>query len=191
MQAFLVSAGVVALGEIGDKTQLLALVLAARFKKPLPIIAGILTATVVNHALAGMLGNVVRTVLAPEVLRWVIALSFFAVAAWALKPDTLAGDEAAPMSRWGVFGVTTVAFFLAEIGDKTQVATMVLAAQFDSVVAVVLGTTVGMLVADIPVVLIGQSASARIPLKAIRIAAAVLFAALGVYALFGPSLPGR
>lgn len=191
MQAFLVSAGVVALGEIGDKTQLLALVLAARFKKPLPIIAGILTATIVNHALAGMLGNVVRTVFAPEVLRWVIALSFFAVAAWALKPDTLAGDESAPMSRWGVFGVTTVAFFLAEIGDKTQVATMVLAAQFDSVVAVVFGTTVGMLVADIPVVVIGQSASARIPLKAIRIAAAVLFAALGVYALFGPSLPGR
>lgn len=191
MQAFLVSAGVVALGEIGDKTQLLALVLAARFKKPLPIIAGILTATIVNHALAGMLGNVVRTVFAPEVLRWVIALSFFAVAVWALKPDTLAGDESAPMSRWGVFGVTTVAFFLAEIGDKTQVATMVLAAQFDSVVAVVLGTTVGMLIADIPVVVIGQSASARIPLKAIRIAAAVLFAALGVYALFGPSLPGR
>ncbi len=190
MEAFLVSAGVVALGEIGDKTQLLALVLAARFRKPLPIIAGILTATVVNHALAGMLGNIVRTAFPPEVLRWVVAISFFAVAVWALKPDTLAEDEPAPMSRWGVFGVTTVAFFLAEIGDKTQVATMVLAAQFDSVVAVVLGTTVGMLVADIPVVVIGQSASARIPFKVVRIVAAVLFATLGVYALFAPLLSG-
>ena len=186
LEAFLVSAGVVALGEIGDKTQLLALVLAARFQKPLPIIAGILTATLFNHALAGLLGNMVRSALPPDALRWVVAISFFAVALWALKPDTLAGDTPAPMSRWGVFGVTTIAFFLAEIGDKTQVATMVLAGQFDSLVAVVLGTTAGMLLADVPVVLIGKSASARIPFKALRFAAALLFAALGVYALFAP-----
>ena len=176
----------VALGEIGDKTQLLALVLAARFLKPPPIIAGIVAATLFNHALAGLLGNMVRSALPPDALRWVVAISFFAVALWALKPDTLAGDTPAPMSRWGVFGVTTIAFFLAETGDKTQVATMVLAAQFDSLVAVVLGTTAGMLLADVPVVLIGKSASARIPFKALRFAAALLFAALGVYALFAP-----
>jgi putative Ca2+/H+ antiporter (TMEM165/GDT1 family) len=186
MEAFLVSAGVVALGEIGDKTQLLALMLAARFQKPLPIIAGILVATLVNHALAGLVGNFVRMALPPDVLRWVVALSFFAVAIWALKPDTLADDEPAPISRWGVFGLTTAMFFLAEMGDKTQVATIVLAARFDSLVAVVLGTTVGMLLADVPVVLIGKSAAARIPMKAVRITAAALFAALGLYALVAP-----
>jgi len=186
LNAFLVSAGVVALGEIGDKTQLLALLLAARFGKPLPIIAGILTATLVNHALAGMLGNIARSAVPQEALRWVVAISFFAVALWALKPDTITDEEPATKSRWGVFGVTTVAFFLAEIGDKTQVATMVLAAQFDSLVAVVLGTTAGMLVADVPVVLIGKSASARIPFKAVRVAAAIVFAALGVFALLAP-----
>jgi len=190
MEAFLVSAGVVALGEIGDKTQLLALMLAARFQRPLPIIAGILAATLVNHALAGLAGNVVRGMLPPDVLRWFVAISFFAVALWALKPDTLDKDEPAPMSRWGVFGVTAGMFFLAEMGDKTQVATMVLAARFDSLVAVVLGTTVGMLIADVPVVLIGKTASARIPFKAVRIAAALLFGALGVYALLVPTLPG-
>jgi Ca2+/H+ antiporter, TMEM165/GDT1 family len=191
MEAFFVSAGVVALGEIGDKTQLLALMLAARFKRPLPIIAGILAATLVNHVLAGLLGNVVRSALPPDVLRWVVAISFFAVAAWALKPDTLADDEPAPSSRWGVFGITAAMFFVAEMGDKTQVATMVLAARFDSLVAVVLGTTVGMLVADVPVVLIGKTASARIPFKAVRIAAAALFAALGVYALIARESFGR
>jgi putative Ca2+/H+ antiporter (TMEM165/GDT1 family) len=161
--------------------------LAARFRKPLPIIAGILAATLVNHALAGLVGNFVRAALAPEVLRWVVALSFFAVAIWALKPDTLDEEkEPAPASRWGIFGITAVMFFLAEMGDKTQVATMVLAARFDSLVAVVLGTTAGMLLADVPVVLIGKSAAARIPMRAVRIAAAVLFAALGVYALVAP-----
>ncbi len=189
MEAFLISAGIVALGEIGDKTQLLALMLAARFRKPAPIIAGILVATLANHAIAGYLGNLVRSWLAPDVLRWVVAASFFAVAAWALKPDTI--DDAAPptASRWGVFGVTLVAFFLAEIGDKTQVATMVLAARFDSLAAVVLGTTCGMLLADVPVVLIGKVAATKIPFKAVRIAAALLFAALGAYALFAPGLP--
>jgi putative Ca2+/H+ antiporter (TMEM165/GDT1 family) len=186
MEAFLISAGVVALGEIGDKTQLLALMLAARFRRPLPIIAGILAATLGNHALAGILGNFVRTALPPAALRWAVALSFFAVAIWALKPDTLADAEPVRLSRWGVFGVTAGMFFVAEMGDKTQVATMVLAARFDSLVAVVLGTTVGMLLADVPVVLIGKSAAARIPMQAVRIAAAALFAALGVYALFAP-----
>ncbi len=144
MEAFLVSTGVVALGEIGDKTQLLALVLAARFRRPLPIIVGILVATLANHALAGFVGNLVRAFVPPEVLRWLVALSFFAVAIWTLRPDTLDDEEAPPpASRWGVFGVTVVAFFLAEMGDKTQVATVVLAAQFPSLVAVVLGTTSG------------------------------------------------
>jgi putative Ca2+/H+ antiporter (TMEM165/GDT1 family) len=190
MEAFLVSTGVVALGEIGDKTQLLALVLAARFRKPLPIIAGILVATLANHALAGFLGNLFRSLVPSEVLRWLVALSFFAVAAWALRPDKLDDEEPPPVSRWGVFGVTVVAFFLAEMGDKTQVATVVLAAKFPSLVAVVLGTTLGMLVANVPVVLLGRAASARIPFKAVRIAAALLFAALGVYALVANDLPG-
>jgi len=189
VEAFLISAGIVALGEIGDKTQLLALMLAARFRKPVPIIAGILVATLANHALAGYLGNLVRSWLSPDVLRWVVAASFFAVAVWALKPDTIDDEAPPPASRWGVFGVTLVAFFLAEIGDKTQVATMVLAARFDSLVAVVLGTTCGMLLADVPVVLIGKAAATKIPFKAVRIAAALLFAALGAYALFAPGLP--
>lgn len=189
MDAFLVSAGVVALGEIGDKTQLLALMLAARFRKPVPIVLGILVATLANHALAGFMGSLVQAFVPPDVLRWLVALSFFGVALWALKPDTL-DEEPPPMTRWGVFGVTVIAFFLAEIGDKTQVATMVLAAKFDSLAAVILGTTCGMLIADVPVVFIGKSASAKIPFKAVRIAAAVLFTALGIFALMSPSLAG-
>ena len=188
MEAFLISAGIVAIGEIGDKTQLLALVLAARFRKPAPIIAGILVATLANHALAGYIGNLVRSWLQPDVLRWAVAASFFAVALWALRPDTVDAQAPPPASRWGVFGVTLIAFFLAEIGDKTQVATVVLAARFDSLAAVVLGTTCGMLLADVPVVLIGNAA-AGIPFKAVRIAAALLFAALGAYALFAPGPP--
>jgi Ca2+/H+ antiporter, TMEM165/GDT1 family len=187
VEAFLVSMGVVALGEIGDKTQLLALMLSARFGKPLPIIAGILVATLANHTLAGWLGNLLRNALPPDVLRWAVALSFFAVALWALKPDKLDEGEAPPTSRWGVFGVTVVAFFLAEIGDKTQIATMVLAARFDALWAVILGTTAGMLIADVPVVLIGKAASRRIPFKAVRVAAAIVFAALGVFALLAPA----
>jgi Ca2+/H+ antiporter, TMEM165/GDT1 family len=186
VEAFLVSMGVVALGEIGDKTQLLALMLSARFRKPVPIIAGILVATLANHALAGWLGNVLRTALAPGVLRWVVALSFFAVALWALRPDTLDDGEAPPTPHWGVFGVTVVAFFLAEIGDKTQVATMVLAARFDALLSVILGTTLGMLIADVPVVLIGKAASGRIPFKAVRVVAAVVFAMLGIFTLLAP-----
>ena len=187
MEALLVCTAIVALGEIGDKTQLLALVLAARFRRPLPIVAGILVATLANHALAGFVGNLVRGAVPEDVLRWLVALSFFAVAAWALKPDKLDDDDdPPPASRWGVFGVTVVAFFLAEMGDKTQVATIILAAKYPSLVQVVIGTTLGMLLANVPVVLIGKAASKRIPFKAVRIVAAALFAGLGVYALLGP-----
>jgi putative Ca2+/H+ antiporter (TMEM165/GDT1 family) len=191
MEALLISTAVVALGEIGDKTQLLALVLAARFQKPWPIIWGILVATLANHALAGFTGNLVRAWLPPDVLRWLVALSFFAVAAWALKPDRLDDDDAPPeTSRWGVFGVTVVAFFLAEMGDKTQVATIVLAAKFPSLLQVVIGTTLGMLAANVPVVIVGKAASERIPFKAVRLVAAALFAGLGAYALLAAELPG-
>ena len=183
MEAFFVSVVVVALGEIGDKTQLLALILAARYRRPWPIVAGILVATLANHALAGVVGNWIRSAVPPDVLRWAVALSFFAVAAWALKPDTL-DQEAAPATHAGVFGVTMVAFFLAEMGDKTQVATIVLAARFDSLAAVVVGTTVGMLLANVPVVFAGKLAAERIPFRAVRIAAALLFAALGAWVLY-------
>ncbi len=188
MEAFLVSTGVVALGEIGDKTQLLALMLAARFQRPWPIIAGILVATLANHALAGFLGNLFRALVPTAVLTWLVALSFFAVAIWALRPDKLDTSEPPPATRWGIFGVTVAAFFVAEMGDKTQVATVVLAARFPSLLAVVLGTTLGMLLANVPVVLIGKAAATKIPFKAVRIAAALLFAALGAYALIAPAM---
>ena len=187
MEALLVSTGVVALAEIGDKTQLLAFILAARFKKPLPIILGILVATLVNHALAGIVGAWVRQVVPPEYLRWLLVASFFAVALWALKPDTIDASDA-PTSRFGVFAVTAFSFFIAEIGDKTQIATVVLAARFDNLIAVVAGTTMGMLIADVPVVLIGNKAAARIPLRLVRYVAAGLFALLGIVAWFAPAL---
>jgi Ca2+/H+ antiporter, TMEM165/GDT1 family len=183
LEAFLVSIGIVALGEIGDKTQLLSLMLAARFRRPWPIIGGILAATLSNHALAGLLGNWLRGHVAPETLRWVVALSFFAVAIWALVPDTLDEDASPPVSRLGIFGVTAVAFFLAEMGDKTQIATAVLAAKYSSLAAVVAGTTLGMLAADVPVVLFGNALAAKVSMKAIRIAAALMFVALGIYTL--------
>ena len=190
MEAFLVSTAVVALGEIGDKTQLLALILAARFQRPLPIIAGIFAATIANHTLAGWVGNLLQGAIPVEYLRWLVALSFFAVALWALKPDTLDdGDQPPPASRWGVFGVTLVAFFLAEMGDKTQVATVVLAARYASLAAVVVGTTLGMLIANVPVVLIGKAASTRIPFKAVRVAAAALFAGMGIYVVLAGGAP--
>jgi putative Ca2+/H+ antiporter (TMEM165/GDT1 family) len=182
LESLLVSIGIVAIGEIGDKTQLLSLVLAARYRKPWPIVAGIAVATLANHAIAGWVGNWVRGVVPADVLKWLLALSFFAVAAWALKPDTYDGEPTGH-SRWGVFGVTVVAFFLAEIGDKTQVATVMLAAKFPSLLAVVIGTTIGMLIANAPVVFAGNLAADRIPFKAIRVVAAVLFAALGAWVL--------
>ena len=188
MDALLVSTLAVAIAEIGDKTQLLALVLAARYRKPWPIIAGILVATLLNHALAGWLGALVSGWLSPEVLRWGVVVSFLAVAAWALVPDKLDEDEAkAP--RFGPFLATLVAFFIVEIGDKTQVATVVLAAQYEPLWQVVAGTTLGMAVANVPVVLLGAAFAAKLPLKAARYAAAALFAGLGLWvAVMG--LPG-
>ena len=188
METFLVSTLVVAIGEIGDKTQLLALLLAARFKRPVPIIAGILVATTFNHTLAGLLGGWVRTAVDPALMRWILGVSFLAIAAWALVPDKLEEKDAGTMGRFGVFAVTVVAFFLAEIGDKTQLATVALAARFDNIVAVVAGTTTGMLIADVPAVLLGGSASRKLPMKAIRYVAAALFAALGILILAGVSL---
>lgn len=182
MEALVVSALVVTLGEIGDKTQLLALMLAARYRRPWPIVAGILVATLLNHTLASIVGNWVRALVSPEVLKWLLAISFFAVAIWALKPDELE-ERTSPLSQGGVFLVTTVAFFLAEMGDKTQIATVMLAAQFVSLTAVVIGTTAGMLLANMPVVFAGNLLSAKIPFKPIRIAAAALFAGIGVWVL--------
>jgi putative Ca2+/H+ antiporter (TMEM165/GDT1 family) len=175
---------VVAIGEIGDKTQLLALFLSARFRRPVPIILGILCATLLNHALAGLAGGWLRGAVAPQVLRWGLGLSFFAIAAWALKPDKI-DEDPQPVGKYGAFAVTLVAFFLAEIGDKTQIATVALAARFDSLVAVVAGTTAGMLLADVPAVFLADRASTRIPFAAIRYIAAALFAAMGIAALAG------
>jgi putative Ca2+/H+ antiporter (TMEM165/GDT1 family) len=180
MEAFLVSMVVVAVGEIGDKTQLLALMLAARLKKPLPITLGIVVAILFNHTLAGLLGGWVRQMVPAVYLKWLLAISFLAVAVWALKPDKV--DDSAPVSHTnlGAFMVTVVAFFLAEIGDKTQVATVMLAARFDNLVAVVAGTTLGMLIADVPVVLVGKLAADKIPFRLVRIVSAGLFVALAV-----------
>ena len=183
MNAFLISTGVVALAEIGDKTQLLSLLLAARFRRPLPIIFGMLIATLANHAAAGVAGAMFGGLLQGAWLRWVLGLSFLGVAVWALFPDTL-GEESATQ-RAGAFATTLVAFFLAEIGDKTQIATIGLAARFHSVLPVVLGTTLGMMLANIPAVLVGDRAAAKLPLRVIRIAAAAVFAALGVVTLLG------
>ena len=186
LEALLVSTLVVAVGELGDKTQLLTLVLAARYRKPWPIIAGILVATLANHTVAAWIGQWVRDAVPPGVLRWGLALSFFAVAAWALKPDQFDDSDAPPVSDRNVFVVTVVAFFLAEIGDKTQIATAMLAAKFDSLVAVVAGTTLGMLLVDAPTAFLGDAAAKRIPFRAVRIAAAALFAGLGVWVLVAP-----
>jgi putative Ca2+/H+ antiporter (TMEM165/GDT1 family) len=184
LEAFLVSVAVVALGEIGDKTQLLAILIAARFKRPLPIIAGIFAATLFNHALAGLVGGWIRSQMGPETLRVILGVSFLAIALWALKPDKL-DDEKHELSRLGIFAVTLVAFFLAEIGDKTQLATVALAARFDNLVAVVAGTTLGMLIADVPAVLLAERLALKVSLKAVRWIAAGLFALLGIATLAG------
>ena len=185
MESLLVSTGVVALAEIGDKTQLLAFVLAARFKKPLPIIAGIFIATIFNHGLAGALGAWITSVLTPEVLRWVLGLSFLGMAAWTLVPDKIEEDETSVATRFGVFGATLVTFFLAEMGDKTQVATVAMAAHYPDPLMVVAGTTLGMLIADVPAVFAGDKLAAKIPLKLVHGIAAAMFAALGLATLFG------
>lgn len=183
MEPFLISTGVVALGEIGDKTQLLALLLAARFRRPVPIILGILVATLLNHALAGLVGDMVARFLGPDVLRWVIGVSFLAMAAWMLVPDEIDEDEE-QTHRFGVFGTTVIAFFLAEMGDKTQIATVALAARYSDLVQVVAGTTFGMMLANVPAVLLGDRAARTIPMKLVHAIAAGIFAVLGVLTLF-------
>ena len=185
MEALLISTGVVALAEIGDKTQLLAFILAARFKKPLPIILGILVATVVNHGLAGALGAWVTSVLTPEVLRWVLGASFIGMAIWTLIPDKIDEEETQVAHKLGVFGATLVTFFLAEMGDKTQIATVAMAAQFATPVLVVIGTTLGMLIADVPAVFVGDKFAHRIPMKLVHGIAAGIFAVLGIATLLG------
>ncbi|MGE0386624.1 MAG: TMEM165/GDT1 family protein [Gammaproteobacteria bacterium] len=184
MQAFAVSTGVVALAEIGDKTQLLALVLAARFRKPVPIVLGILAATLANHALAGGLGTLVTGWLGGQALRWILGLSFLAMAAWTLVPDEFDASEA-PLAGAGVFTTTLFAFFLAEMGDKTQVATVVLAAKYESFYAVVAGTTLGMMIANVPAVMLGDQAARRLPVRTVHMVAAAIFAMLGVATLLG------
>lgn len=179
MNAFLVSTLAVAIAEIGDKTQLLSLLLAARFRKPWPIVLGIFIATLANHAVAGAAGAWIRDTVDTDVLRWLLALGFIAIGIWTLKPDRLEDNAAFTPSR-GVFLVTLIAFFFAEIGDKTQVATVALAIRYDALTAVVAGTTVGMLVVNVPLVLIGQRMAPRLPLKYIRWAAAALFFFLGL-----------
>jgi putative Ca2+/H+ antiporter (TMEM165/GDT1 family) len=188
MQAFLISTGTVALGEIGDKTQLLALLLAARYHQPLPIIAGILVATLANHAAAAALGGWTITLVDPDWARWIAGLSFVAVAVWMLVPDTSEESEDRERRGLGVFGVTVVAFFLTEMGDKTQVATIVLAAQFQSLVAVTAGTTLGMMLANVPIVLLGERAMRRVPLAWVRRVAALVFAIVGVLVVAGVGL---
>jgi putative Ca2+/H+ antiporter (TMEM165/GDT1 family) len=185
MEAFLVSTGIVALAEMGDKTQLLSLVLAARFRKPWPIVLGILVATLANHGLAGAVGSWVTTVLGPDVLRWVLGGSFIAMAVWMLIPDKLDDEEGDNAPRMGVFLTTVVAFFLAEMGDKTQIATVMLAAQYQAWFAVVAGTTLGMMLANAPVVWLGDAITQRVPLRLVHMVSAVVFAVLGVIALIG------
>lgn len=184
MEAFLVSTGIVALAEIGDKTQLLAFILAAKFRKPIPIVLGILVATLANHAVAGLLGSWITTLLGPETLRWVLGVSFIAMALWTLFPDKF-DEKDARLARFGVFNTTLIAFFLAEMGDKTQVATVALAAQYQAVLQVVAGTTLGMMIANVPAVLLGDRIAERLPVRTVHFIAAALFAVLGVATLLG------
>jgi putative Ca2+/H+ antiporter (TMEM165/GDT1 family) len=182
VEALIASTGLVALAEIGDKTQLLALALATRYRKPVPILSGILLATLANHALAGAAGSWLLVLLGPDVLRWVLALSFLAMAAWMLIPDKL-DDVPASSSRWGVFAATFAAFFVVEMGDKTQIATVALAAKYAAFYAVVAGTTLGMLLANAPVVLLGERIAARMPVLLVHRLAAVIFVAMGLLTL--------
>ena len=185
MESFLVSTGVVALAEMGDKTQLLAFLLAARFKRPLPIIAGIFLATIVNHGLAGALGAWITTTLGPHTMRWILGVSFLGMAIWTMVPDKIEEEETQVAHRFGVFGATLITFFLAEMGDKTQVATVAMAAHYMDAWKVVAGTTLGMLIADVPAVFLGDKLSAKLSLKWVHAAAALVFAALGVATLLG------
>lgn len=184
LEAFLISTGIVALAEIGDKTQLLAFILAARFRKPLPIVLGILVATVANHALAGALGSWITLLMEPETLRWVLGMSFIGMAIWILIPDKFE-EEDIKLTHFGVFGTTLVAFFLAEMGDKTQVATVALAAQYHAFFSVVAGTTLGMMIANVPAVFLGDRIAHRMPVRLVHAIAAAIFAILGVATLLG------
>ena len=186
MDAFVTAALLVALSEIGDKTQLLSFVLAARLRKPGPIIAGIFVATITNHALAGSLGVWLASLVAPQWLPWITGLLFVGFGLWTLHPDAL--DDDPKLHQAGAFVTTLMAFFIAEMGDKTQFATMALAARFDALIPVVLGTTLGMMLADVPAVIVGEKLAQRLPLKLIRIAAALVFVATGVVTITG--LPG-
>ena len=183
MEAFFISTGIVALAEMGDKTQLLALVLAVRYQKPWPIVWGILVATLLNHGLAGAVGAWVTTVVGPDVLRWFLAASFIAMAVWMLVPDTLDDAPSDAQPRWGVFGTTVLAFFLAEMGDKTQIATVMLAAQYHAYFWVVAGTTLGMMLANAPVVWLGERMTRLVPMRVVHTVSALIFAALGVAVL--------
>jgi putative Ca2+/H+ antiporter (TMEM165/GDT1 family) len=185
MEALFVSTGVVALAEIGDKTQLLAFILAARFKKPFPIVAGILCATLVNHGLAGALGAWITTTVRPEVLRWVLGASFIGMAVWTLIPDKIEEEETQVARKLGVFGATLITFFLAEMGDKTQMATIAMAAHYANPIVVVIGTTLGMLLADVPAVFVGDKMANKIPMKLVHSIAAGIFAVLGLATLLG------
>ena len=184
MTAFLISIGVVALAEIGDKTQLLAIALAAKYRKPWPVIFGIFFATLANHFLAGAVGSWLTHAIGPAVMRWALGLSFIAMAVWMLVPDKL-DDSATRATRFGVFGTTLIAFFLVEMGDKTQIATVALAARYDALVAVVAGTTIGMLLANVPAVLLGNVAAEKLPKRAMNSIAALMFALIGIAVLWG------
>ena len=186
MEAFLFSTGFVALAEIGDKTQLLALLLAARFKRPTPIIAGIFVATVLNHALAGSLGSWLTALVPADIMRWVLGGSFLAMAVWLLIPDSIDDEDTRLQDKLGVFGATVIAFFLAEMGDKTQIATVALAARFDSLMGVVMGTTAGMMLANVPAVLLGEVAAKKLPLRLVHSVCALIFAIIGVLVLLHP-----
>ena len=185
MESLFVSTGVVALAEIGDKTQLLAFILAARFKKPVPIILGILAATVVNHGLAGVLGAWITSTIRPEILRWILGASFIGMSIWTLIPDKIEEEETQIAQRFGVFGATLITFFLAEMGDKTQIATIAMAAHYADPLLVVIGTTLGMLIADVPAVFVGDKLATRIPMKLVHTIAAAIFAVLGALTLLG------
>ncbi len=185
MESLLVSTGVVALAEIGDKTQLLAFILAARFKKPVPIILGILVATLINHGLAGALGAWITSAVTPEILRWVLGISFIGMAIWTMIPDKIEEEETKVAQKFGVFGATLITFFLAEMGDKTQIATVAMAAHYAAPLMVVIGTTLGMLIADVPAVFLGDKLANKIPMKLVHSIAAAIFAILGIATLFG------
>jgi len=185
MDVFLLSTGIVALAEMGDKTQLLSLVLAARYRKPWPIAAGILVATLLNHALAGAVGAWIMAAVGPDLMRWLLGISFIAMGLWMLVPDQLDDVDAAVARRAGVFFTTTWAFFLAEMGDKTQIATVALGAQYTPLVAVVTGTTLGMMLANAPVVFFGEAITRRVPIRVVHVVAALVFGVLGMLVLAG------